>query len=442
SWSSNTDEPNEHPDFDIKSGYQLVASHTLNHSLKCLDVYQGSMANGASLIQYDCGPPKTSLNQVFTLWPTAPGEYQIRVRKSGRCVDVTAGSQSPGQQLSQYDCLGAGQLNQIWRGEPMQYLEDKNVLTRFVAKHSNQCMDVRESSQANGGIVQQYPCIGTQPNQLWTFKSVESDPVPLDADVVIDELWHGHPGYVTFHGSVTSNGYDMDPYWVNVNFQKEVAPESWQTIQEASRAFELPPNGQFSHPWYWGLGAAKWRTRVVLQGEGPLQGEAFKYTYFTVRDGYRIKFRHSGRCLSASANGTANGTPFIQWDCSGASNPYEGQTFSFRPLGAPGSNYFQILPDTTAGSANPYEGKCVDVGGNTTTMGAALVLYQCLGPSQWNQIWNIVPISGQPPWFAAIAVHSNQCMDVEGQSTANGARIQQWGCYWGGNQQWQFIPVG
>jgi hypothetical protein len=37
-----------------------------------------------------------------------------------------------------------------------------------------------------------------------------------------------------------------------------------------------------------------------------------------------------------------------------------------------------------------------------------------------------------------VAAHSGKCLDVRDVSLADGARIQQWTCHGGANQQWQF----
>ena len=41
-----------------------------------------------------------------------------------------------------------------------------------------------------------------------------------------------------------------------------------------------------------------------------------------------------------------------------------------------------------------------------------------------------------------LSVNSGRCLDVTDWSTANGARIQQWGCQGGANQQWIVQPAG
>jgi len=47
-----------------------------------------------------------------------------------------------------------------------------------------------------------------------------------------------------------------------------------------------------------------------------------------------------------------------------------------------------------------------------------------------------------PPYYEIVARHSGKCLDVEGESTASGARVIQFGCGGWPNQQWQILPVG
>jgi hypothetical protein len=46
-------------------------------------------------------------------------------------------------------------------------------------------------------------------------------------------------------------------------------------------------------------------------------------------------------------------------------------------------------------------------------------------------------LNAQPLSYELVSVNSGKCLDVTDWSTANGARIQQWTCHGGGNQQWQ-----
>ncbi len=410
-------------EFTIKTGYQLVAKH----SGKCLDVTGANTANSATLEQWECADPATSQNQVFTMKPMGGGYYELIARHSGRCVDVYGASQSAGGVIDQYDCIGAS--NQLWLSAEVEPNGPENSYVNFVAKHSGQCLDVQNSSNVNGTPVLQYPCGNHQANQMWTFKSVESNDIATHTYVTLGERLNGHPGYQSVSGNVDTGAYPEAGRYVNVNFEKEVSPGNYQYIDTIEPHPTLDGAGHYSYE-NWGVGAGNWRVRTVFPGEGALAKSESEYHYFHIGDGYRFRFRHSGRCLSTSGGGTSNGTQIIQWDC-GAGNPADGQVYSVVPVGG---GYFQIRPDSNTNM-------CLDVTGANPANGAFLELYQCI-PGAGNQLWYFTPISGQPPWFAAIAQHSGRCMNVEGSITANGARVLQWDCIWSGNEQWEWQSIG
>jgi hypothetical protein len=170
----------------------------------------------------------------------------------------------------------------------------------------------------------------------------------------------------------------------------------------------------------------------VLEPQGSFHRSESEYHTFQIKSGYRLVSRSSGKCLSLSENNPRNGTGIIQWDCSPAPNPGDGQVIHLVPMEASGQ-YFEIKINST--------GKCLDVRDGSTADGVWLQEYDCLGAGQTNQQFRVVPIAGQPPYEAFMARHSGKCLDVTGNSTANGARIQQWSCHWGGNQQWYWQAI-
>jgi hypothetical protein len=416
--------------FTMKNAYQLVN----RNSGKCLQIASNSMSNGGGVHQWECGDPHTKLNQDFTLVPSPsnPALYQLVARHSNKCLDVINADQNAGAGVQQYSCLGWSQNNQVWEGIPVEANGPDNSWVKFVAKHSNKCLEIQNSGTGNGAVAVQNNCDG-RASQQWTFLSVEGNQVPLNAGITVDEVLYGHPGYVTYHGNIDAGGYDMSGQWVNVNFQRLEGGE-YKTVTGETRHDVLTPSGGFNYT-YWGIGTGDWRTRVVFEGAGPLAEDVSEYRYFHVGDGYRFEFRNSGKCLSTSGGGTGNGTAILQWDCSPSPNPGDGQVYSIVPVNPVGSSEFTVRPDSNTNM-------CLDVSGASTANGAYLQLYQCLGESQSNQIFHILPLAGQTEWFASIARHSNKCWDVIGQSTNNGARIDQWECWWGANQQWRWHKIG
>jgi hypothetical protein len=227
--------------------------------------------------------------------------------------------------------------------------------------------------------------------------------------------------------------------YVNVNFKKRNSSGVYEYIDTIEPHPTLDSEGKFSYS-YWGVGAGEWEVIVVYPGFGNLaESRTVEGAHrFHVGDGYRFEFRQSNKCVSTSGGGTSNGTAIIQWDCDANYNNWaDGQVYSVKPVAPAGSNYFEVIPDSNTSM-------CLDVAGgpSATQNGAVVQLWQCLGESQTNQIWHIVPIAGQEPWFAFIAKHSGRCMTVSENSTANGARFLQWDCAWAGSQQWRWLPVG
>jgi len=272
----------------------------------------------------------------------------------------------------------------------------------------------------------QNPCTGANP-QSWTLRSVESNQVPVEASITVDEELNGHPGYVTLHGNVTAGGYNMAGKRVYVEFEHSPGSGAEDTLP-----LTLEANGHFSYT-YWGISTGTWYTRVHFLGEGPLAAGYSEYRSFHVGDGYRFRFRQSGKCLSVSEGKTNNGAAILQWDCDPVQSPGDGQTFSVVPVNY--NSEFEIKDDANTSM-------CLDVTNVSQENGADLQLYQCLGAGQTNQVWHIVPIAGQAPWFASISANSGKCMDVSGESLNNGALIDQWECWWGGNQQWEWQGIG
>ncbi|MFE9346511.1 RICIN domain-containing protein [Streptomyces olivaceus] len=75
--------------------------------------------------------------------------------------------------------------------------------------------------------------------------------------------------------------------------------------------------------------------------------------------------------------------------------------------------------------------KCLEVGGQSKADGAVVQMYTCNGGA--NQKWRI---DGN----ALVNVNSGKCLDVHQDGTADGTRIQQWTCKQNGAQNWEFTP--
>ncbi|WDZ82882.1 RICIN domain-containing protein [Micromonospora cathayae] len=122
----------------------------------------------------------------------------------------------------------------------------------------------------------------------------------------------------------------------------------------------------------------------------------------------RIVGGQSGRCLEIGGSSTTNGTQTQLWDCTGGTN----QTWTY----------------TAGKQLTVYGTKCLDASGQGTTNGTQAIIWDCNG--QPNQQWN-VNSNG-----TITGVQSGLCLDASGNSTANGTKVHLWACHGGTNQQW------
>jgi len=71
-----------------------------------------------------------------------------------------------------------------------------------------------------------------------------------------------------------------------------------------------------------------------------------------------------------------------------------------------------------------HSGLCIDVLNASTTQGAQVIQFPCLGDG--NQWFGLYPVGGG--YYQIVAQHSRQCLDVFNGSTAAGTNIIQWPC--------------
>jgi hypothetical protein len=72
-------------------------------------------------------------------------------------------------------------------------------------------------------------------------------------------------------------------------------------------------------------------------------------------------------------------------------------------------------------------GRCVDVNGQSTANGAAVQLWDCNGGA--NQRWTTTSAK-------QLTVYGNKCLDAYGAGTSPGTTVVIWDCHGGTNQQW------
>ncbi|WP_042374963.1 RICIN domain-containing protein [Streptacidiphilus neutrinimicus] len=138
---------------------------------------------------------------------------------------------------------------------------------------------------------------------------------------------------------------------------------------------------------------------------------------------YVLVNRNSGQAMDAKGQGTADGTPVIQWTRNGGAN----QEWTFAPAGG---GYYTV---TGVGS-----GKALDVPNVSAVEGTGLDLWTPNGGV--NQQWLVAPAGNG--YYTLESRSDAQLVDVSGGSLTMGATVLQWPLNGGANQQWQLVRTG
>ncbi|MBB5873446.1 RHS repeat-associated protein [Allocatelliglobosispora scoriae] len=124
---------------------------------------------------------------------------------------------------------------------------------------------------------------------------------------------------------------------------------------------------------------------------------------------------------------TSNGyTPTLYVDASG----YLHGQFPTVPTVPSGS------PSIALGSLISGSGRCMDVVGNVSTNGARVQLYDCLGTG--NQQWTLMSDKTLRTTIGGVT----KCLDAYFSGTTNGTELVIWDCHSGINQQWYLMGNG
>jgi hypothetical protein len=84
------------------------------------------------------------------------------------------------------------------------------------------------------------------------------------------------------------------------------------------------------------------------------------------------------------------------------------------------------------------DSQVIDVNKESTSDGAAIIQWPATGGT--NQTWNLHHAYGNV--FSLVSAKSGKCLDVSGASTSQGSALVQWPCSGAANQLWAFDAVG
>jgi non-reducing end alpha-L-arabinofuranosidase len=159
-----------------------------------------------------------------------------------------------------------------------------------------------------------------------------------------------------------------------------------------------------------------------------------------------------GRCLDIDGDGTAVGTKVELWDCNGVG----GQKW---------------VQQANGSLLNPQSGLCLDDTGANTANGTDLQIYTCNGTAAQDfsvngggtidapgsqcadvagddngtdgtivQLWDCQPYSADQHWYHntnGSLETLGRCLDIDGDGTAVGTKVELWDCNGVGGQDWQ-----
>jgi hypothetical protein len=120
---------------------------------------------------------------------------------------------------------------------------------------------------------------------------------------------------------------------------------------------------------------------------------------------------NSDQCLGIT--GGADDAAAIQWDC----NKSPDQTWHIGQNSGGNSVYHQIING---------DGECLGVYATSTTEGAPVVGWQCLGSTHPDQYWAWVESHTNPGYYYLVNLNSSMVVGVLGNSTTEGTAIVQW----------------
>ena len=140
---------------------------------QCVDLYDGGSFNGAAIIQWDChGLENQQFAPLFTVDGTTEGISVVFInRKSGKCVDLYNGDLANGTPIIQWTCHNGA--NQKWElidvvNDPNNPNDDTVLLKN---RKSAKCLEVYGGSTQRGAIMTQWDCHGAANQQFTPYQA-------------------------------------------------------------------------------------------------------------------------------------------------------------------------------------------------------------------------------------------------------------------------------
>ena len=375
-----------------------------------LDIYQGSIENGANLQIWENAKAD---QQRFKLSYAGNGYYVIKAVHSDKALDVAGAQNANGTNVWQYDYNGTDA--QLWKIESVG-----SGSYKVISKCNNLSLDISGGYSANGTNVQVYEWNGSNA-QIFSFENDN----PVVAEKSIDDGVYrinsklGNNKCLDIDGASKADGANL---------------QIWDKVDADQQKFEVKylNNGYYkiiamhSNKVFDVAGASKINGTNVWQYDSN-GTDAQQWIIKKVNGYYRIISKCNGFNLDISGGRAENGinVQVCEWNGSNA------QLFSFekvdvtRPEKTIEDGTYRI---STRLNSNMY----FDIDGGSTADCANL------------QIWSKSNVDQQKykvtyqnnGYYTITAIHSGKVLDVAGGSQANGANIWQVGPNGTDAQQW------
>ncbi|MBC7532248.1 MAG: RICIN domain-containing protein [Oligoflexus sp.] len=254
----------------------------------------------------------------------------------------------------------------------------------LVSRYSQKCLDVKDNSLVNGGLLQQWDCNN---NDAQKFHIVTKD-----------------NGYVSLVG--VSSGRCASAEAANKANGTQVL--QWECHDGADQKVRLIPNDKGS---------------------------------------YTVHFAHSDKCMDVQGTTKDNGALIIQFDCTGkddqdwiikdADNSTEWSSHPSSSAGSSGEWTESVELGGIYTLTSRYSSKCLDVKDQSTANGGLLQQWDCGNGSQ--QKFRVVDEGNG--FVSLVGQQSARCVSAEASNKANGTRILQWECHGGDDQKVRLVPT-
>ncbi|WP_064741897.1 lectin [Hamadaea tsunoensis] len=240
------------------------------------------------------------------------------------------------------------------------------------------CLDVANSSTADGAKVQVYSCNGTNAQRVT---------VPGDGSLQVLgkclDVDHSGTANNTLVQLWTCNGSGAQKFTYSATTKALTNPQSGRCLDDpggstsGAQLVIYDCNGGTNQQW-------------TIPAPGPIASGL------------------AGKCVDDDHSGTANGNKIQIWTCNGT----VAQAWT-----------------VTAGGTLQVFGKCMDVTGSGTANGTKVQLYQCNGSGAQKWTYNATTKALTNP-------QSGRCLDDPGSSTTDGTQLQIYDCNGTTAQQW------